>query len=132
MVGAGGQLLERSIVDRMVGAPERLVFEGRPILEPPLAQDRESRRPVPGRRCARHGYACPPLTIVETAKLRALKAKEAHRLAPESAKARAAFIAEQAKGWPTHRHLGAGGGARDRAAMRWRAAARYRTAVRRR
>src|ERR1700712_88962 len=28
MVGAGGQLLDRSIVDRMVGAPERLVFEG--------------------------------------------------------------------------------------------------------
>jgi hypothetical protein len=46
MVGRGGQLLERSIVDRMVGAPERLVFEGGPILEPPLGQDRESRRPV--------------------------------------------------------------------------------------
>ncbi len=30
MVGAGGQLLERSIVDRMVGSPERLVFEGAP------------------------------------------------------------------------------------------------------
>ena len=28
MVGAGGQLLERSIVDRVVGTPERLVFEG--------------------------------------------------------------------------------------------------------
>ena len=36
MVGAGGQLLERSIVDRMVGAPERLVFEGAPVLDPPL------------------------------------------------------------------------------------------------
>ena len=32
MVGAGGQLLERSIVDRMVFAPERLVFEGAPVL----------------------------------------------------------------------------------------------------
>jgi hypothetical protein len=39
MVGAGGQLLERSIVDRMVGGPERLVFEGPPVLVPPLAQD---------------------------------------------------------------------------------------------
>ena len=29
MVGAAGQLLERSIVDRTVGAAERLVFEGR-------------------------------------------------------------------------------------------------------
>jgi hypothetical protein len=46
MVGKGGQFLERSIVDRMVGAPERLVFEGAPVLVPPLAQDAESRRPV--------------------------------------------------------------------------------------
>ena len=28
MVGAGGQLLERSVVDLVVGAPERLAFEG--------------------------------------------------------------------------------------------------------
>ena len=41
MVGAGGQLLERSIVDRMVGAPERLVFEGAPVLEEPLRQDQD-------------------------------------------------------------------------------------------
>ena len=55
MVGAGGQLLERSIVDRMVGAPERLVFEGAPVLDPPLAQDQESRRArSPRRRAARH------------------------------------------------------------------------------
>jgi hypothetical protein len=39
MVGAGGQLLERSIVDRMVYAAERLVFEGAPVLDPPLLQD---------------------------------------------------------------------------------------------
>jgi hypothetical protein len=98
MVGAGGQLLERSIVDRMVGAPERLVFEGGPILNPPLAQDRESRRPVPVEGAALDTLAtCPPLTIVETAKLHTLKAKQAHQLAPESAKARAAFIAVQTK-----------------------------------
>jgi hypothetical protein len=44
-VGAGGQLLERSPVDRMVYAPERLVFEGPPVLIPPLIQDHESRCP---------------------------------------------------------------------------------------
>ena len=44
MVGAGGQLLDRSLVDRMVYAPERLVFEGAPVLDPPLAQDQASRR----------------------------------------------------------------------------------------
>ena len=98
MVGAGGQLLERSIVDRMVGAPERLVFEGGPILDPPLRQDKESRRPI-----AIEGDAldtvgtCPPLTIAETAQLRELKAKWAHRLAGESAKVRTAFVAKQAK-----------------------------------
>ena len=60
MVGAGGQLLERSIVDRMVGAPERLVFEGGPILDPPLGAG--SREPPPGaggRRRARYGHRLP-------------------------------------------------------------------------
>jgi hypothetical protein len=33
MVDAGGQLLERSIVDRMVGQAERLVFEGGPCMD---------------------------------------------------------------------------------------------------
>ena len=62
MVSASGALLERSIVDRMVGGPERLVFEGGPVLVPPLQQDKESRRPV-----AVDGEvldtvaACPPL-----------------------------------------------------------------------
>ena len=45
MVGRGGQLLERSIVDRMVFGPERLVFEGPPTLDPPLGQDTEPRKP---------------------------------------------------------------------------------------
>jgi hypothetical protein len=103
MIGAGGQLLERSIVDRMVGAPERLVFEGAPILDPPLAQDRESRRPAPVDGHALDTVAaCPPLTIVETAKLRELTAKQAHRLAPEAAKARAAFIDTRAKRLAEH------------------------------
>jgi hypothetical protein len=98
MVGAGGQLLERSIVDPMVGAPERLVFEGPPVLEPPLAQDVESRRPI-----ATEGEildtiaACPPLTILEQSRLRELIAKEQHRLAPDSAKAREDFVARQAQ-----------------------------------
>jgi hypothetical protein len=97
-VGACGQLLERSIVDRMVGAPERLVFEGGPILDPPIQQDREIRRPIPFDGAALDTIAtCPPLTIVETAKLKTLYAKEKSRLAPQSAKARAAFIAAKAK-----------------------------------
>jgi len=96
MVGAGGQLLERSVIDRMVGGPERLVFEGGPVLDPPLRQDRESRRPVAVDSEALDTVAaCPPLSIVETAKLRELKARQAYQLAPESAKARVAFIDRQ-------------------------------------
>jgi hypothetical protein len=96
MVSASGQLLERSIVDRMVGAPERLVFEGAPVLKPPLAQDQESRRPVAkGGSLLDTVSACPSLTILEKSRLRQLHAREGHRLAPDSARARQAFIAER-------------------------------------
>ena len=90
LVSASGALLERSIVDRTVGGAERLVFEGGPILKSPLEQDKESRRPV-----AVDGgvldtvAACPPLSIVERARLEERKAKERERLAPEMAKVRA-------------------------------------------
>jgi hypothetical protein len=74
MVGAGGQLLERSIVDRMVGAPERLVFEGAPVLEPPLGQERESRRPIISDGEALDTIvACPPLSVAEKAQYNELK-----------------------------------------------------------
>jgi hypothetical protein len=97
MVGARGQLLERSIVDRMVGAPERLIFEGAPVLEPPLAQDQEARRPdVADGDVLGTVSACPPLSLLETARLRELRAKAAHGLIGESAKARRAFIDKQA------------------------------------
>jgi hypothetical protein len=96
MVGASGQLLERSIIDRSVGAGERLVFEGAPILDPPLAQDERRRRPV-----AREGEAldtlsaCPPLTITEDVRLAELHTREKVRLAPEIGRAREAFIANR-------------------------------------
>jgi hypothetical protein len=38
VVGAAGQMLERSLVDTAVGSPERLVFEGPVILAEPLVQ----------------------------------------------------------------------------------------------
>jgi hypothetical protein len=98
VLGADGALLERSIIDRMVGGAERLVFEGGPILTKPLKQDKKSRRPV----SVDGGVldtvaACPPLSIVENSKLEEAKARERQRLAPESVKARAAFIEEQVK-----------------------------------
>jgi hypothetical protein len=98
MVGAGGQLLERSIVDRMVGAGERLVFEGPPILVEPLAQSIEARRPD-----VRDGdlldtrEACPPLTIVEKAELSRLHGVAKHALAGEAAKARETYVKDKSE-----------------------------------
>ena len=93
MVGAGGQLLERSIVDRMVYAPERLVFEGAPVLIPPLAQNMALRVPraIDGAPLDTESH-CRSLTVVEQAVLKTLRAKEAHRLKPDADKARTAFI----------------------------------------
>jgi hypothetical protein len=77
MVSAGGQLLERSIIDRMVGLPERLCFEGAAIIEPPLCQNEKSRKPE-----VRDGSrldtltACPPLMLSEKSKFEELRAKE--------------------------------------------------------
>ncbi len=45
LIGNAGQLLDRSLVDRMVAYGERLCFEGAPIIEPPLAQDASKRIP---------------------------------------------------------------------------------------
>src|SRR5262249_24515705 len=46
LIGGAGQLLDRSVVDRMVAYGERLCFEGAPIIEPPLAQDPTKRAPA--------------------------------------------------------------------------------------
>jgi hypothetical protein len=98
IVSASGTLLERSIVDRTVGGAERLVFEGGPILKSPLRQDKESRRPIAVDGVALDTVAvCPPLSIVERARLDELKVRERERLAPEMAKAREAFVEAQAK-----------------------------------
>jgi hypothetical protein len=98
MVGTAGQLLERSIIDRMVGGPERLVFEGPPILEPPLEQDAERRRPkVVEGEIIDTLAACPPLTADEQQQLDKLKAEAERRLRPERNKAKQTFIARQAK-----------------------------------
>ena len=87
MVSASGALLERSIVDRMVLAPSRLVFEGAPVLVSPLRQDKERRRPIAVEGVALDTAAvCPPLTIVERARLDELKARERERLAARGGK----------------------------------------------
>jgi DNA polymerase I-like protein with 3'-5' exonuclease and polymerase domains len=103
MVSSSGALLERSIVDRMVGGPERLVFEGGPVLVSPLQQDRACRRPIAVEGATLDTLAaCPPLTIVERSRLEELKAREHERLAPEMAKARTAFVESQARTLVAH------------------------------
>ena len=98
IVSTSGALLERSIVDRMVGGPERLVFEGGPVLLPPLHQDKESRRPIAIDGVALDTVAaCSTLSIIERARLDELKARERERLAPEIARAREAFVEVQTK-----------------------------------
>jgi hypothetical protein len=97
-VGVAGQLLERSIVDRVVGASERLVFEGPPILEPPLIQDAQSRCPiVTDGKILNTVAACPPLTVIERAALDKLKAEASQRLLPERTRARERFVDEQSE-----------------------------------
>jgi len=98
VVSSSGALLERSIIDRMVGGPEHLMFEGGPVLVPPLIQDKKSRLPTAVDGGMLDTVAtCGPLTIVEHSRLEELKAKESERLAPERAKVREAFVAVQAK-----------------------------------
>ena len=75
VIGAAGQLLERSLIDAAVYGPERLVFEGAPILLPPVAQDRETRQPrVHNGDIIDTTSAIPPLSDEEQARLTQLKA----------------------------------------------------------
>jgi hypothetical protein len=98
-VGSAGQLLERSIIDRMVGAAERLVFEGPPVVEPPLHQDAAARRPsVVAGDVLDSLAACPPLSIIESQAFDQLRAQERVCLAPECAAKRAAWIAGRTAG----------------------------------
>jgi virulence-associated protein E len=92
-LGADGRPLERSIVDRMVGLDGRLVFEGRPIVEPPLRQDAASRRPevFPGGRVDTRAV-CPSLTTAESQKKAALLAEDARRIEPERRRVRDAYV----------------------------------------
>jgi hypothetical protein len=88
VVSAAGSFLERSLIDKAVGSPERLIFEGPPIVKPPLVQ-----APRPAE--AREGDvldtkpACPPLTTMQKAEVKKLKDIEELRLLPERLAARA-------------------------------------------
>jgi hypothetical protein len=61
MVSAAGSFLERAIVDRAVASPERLIFEGAPIITPPLEQTGRSATVHDGSILDTQSL-CPPLT----------------------------------------------------------------------
>ena len=88
-----GSLLERSIIDKSVSASERLVFEGPPIVKPPLRQDAEMRHPS---FC--HGEVidtlavCPDLTAEEQKQVDQLKSAGRERMQPEADRVKAAYI----------------------------------------
>jgi hypothetical protein len=97
-LGAAGQMLDRSIIDRSVAAPERLVFEAPPILTKPLAQDQESRRPI-----VHDGEvldtlaACPSLTADEQRTVEQLKAAARERIKPEAERVHEAYVDREAE-----------------------------------
>jgi putative DNA primase/helicase len=82
MGSAAGSFLERSLVDKACASPERLIFEGQPIVEEPLEQ-------APRPAIAHEGAildtltACPPLDATERLRLKTLKEAERLRLQPE-------------------------------------------------
>jgi hypothetical protein len=95
IVGKAGQLLERSIVDRMVCAPERLVFEAAPDLDQPLRQEPRLASVHDGLPLDTRS-ACPDLTPLETGELNRLKAAAADALKPQTEAAKTAFMSEHA------------------------------------
>ncbi len=98
VVGAAGQLLDRSLIDASVYGPERLVFEGAPVLEPPLAQDQEKRRPkVFETEVIDTATALPSLSEDEQRQLQELKAEAADVLKPKAAKVRKSWAKKYAR-----------------------------------
>jgi hypothetical protein len=94
-IGAAGQLLDRSIIDASVFGPERLVFEGAPLLVPPLAQDASVRRPqVHDGIIIDTLQAVPSLSAEEQGRLAVLQAEAARSLKPAATAARKAWAME--------------------------------------
>jgi hypothetical protein len=89
MIGRAGQLLERSIVDRMVGSGERLCFEGAPVVVRPLAQDPAKRLPNAFEGVAiRSDQAVLRLSEYERYRVNEAKAKSAKALGKSAAQVR--------------------------------------------
>jgi hypothetical protein len=95
IANAAGSFLERSLIDKSVGSPERLIFEAPPDLDPLLEQgDRHARwRDGP----ILDTGQCAPLTDDEKVAVQRLKDAEELRLLPEREAKRAAWSVEHIK-----------------------------------
>lgn len=89
LVGRDGQLLERSVVDRSVYAPERLVFEAAPDLDPPVAQ--HERKALVHDGDAFDSQTVGDLDPEETRELKRIKADSASSLSGRCKAARETF-----------------------------------------
>jgi len=122
-ISPNGALLERSVADRFVGSPERLVYEGAPNLAKPLAQDNSARDPKVMQGCAVDLFeAIPPLTDEELEAYEALVEKATKEIYPELERVRievaerdaptlaerAQISIEEAKRQLMHRHTKVG------------------------
>ena len=92
MASAAGSFLDRSLVDKACGSPERLIFEGPPIIVPPLEQAPRPAVAYPGDIIDTR-TACPPLSDAEKEELERLKRAERARLKPQLDEARAKWSA---------------------------------------
>ena len=98
MLGRTGQLLERSLIDRTVCAPERLVFEGAPRTGYQLAQDQTARKPVVTEGEPLDTRAvCLDLTLAEAARSREALGQDRRRVRPEAEKVQSRFTETQAE-----------------------------------
>ncbi len=91
MLGAVGQMLDRSLIDASVRYPERLCFEGPPEIVPPLAQDTTLRacRVTEGE-AIDTSVMIPDLTAIERQQVEDAKAAMRRALEPQAQAIRAA------------------------------------------
>jgi hypothetical protein len=96
-ISVAGRFLRRSIVDRLVAQPGRLVFEAAPDILPPLEQDPVARRPiaVAGATVDALG-AWPPLSVGQRAQVDKTWAEMERAREPERQRVRAAYVEDRA------------------------------------
>ena len=98
IIGAAGDLLERSLVDKMVGYGERLCFEGQPVVDLPLIQDIEVRKPQFVEAGAIDSTSVvPALSTYDRGRVDETKRASADALNPKAAEVRAAADEDLAK-----------------------------------